>query len=155
MKFSSVQFRAEDLRPVLNMTEIYGNRWNIGWRLGLSEDILIFLKRIFYIDTVNWDSIRGGIAVYFLLGIFWTFLYRLLLLIDPGAISFVNPNYTAADILYFSFTTLTTLGYGDNLPTSHYAHNLTILESALGQIFLTVLVARLVGMHLAQQQIKK
>jgi len=114
--------------------------------------ISIFLRKIFYADSASWDSIRGGISVYFLMGIFWAFVYRLVLLLDPGAISFSNPDYAASDIIYFSFTTLTTLGYGDNLPLSPYAKNLTILESTLGQFFLTVLVARLVGMHLASQQ---
>ena len=72
------------------------------------------------------------------------------MLFDPSAISFINENANTSDVIYFSFTTLTTLGYGDNLPVNNYARNLTILESALGQIFLTVLVARLVGLHLAQ-----
>ncbi len=117
--------------------------------------ISIFLKKIFYADTVSLDSIRGGLSVYFLMGIFWAFVYQLVLLFDPGAISFVNPDYTTGDVIYFSFTTLTTLGYGDNLPLSRYAQNLTILESTLGQLFLAVLVARLVGMHLVMKQISK
>ena len=54
-------------------------------------------------------------------------------------------------ILYFSFTTLTTLGYGDITPVSLMARNLTILEATIGQIYLTVLIARLVGLQLVHR----
>jgi hypothetical protein len=55
-------------------------------------------------------------------------------------------------LTYFSFTTLTTLGYGDITPVNWMARNLTILESTFGQIYLTVLIARLVGLHIAGKQ---
>jgi hypothetical protein len=51
--------------------------------------------------------------------------------------------------LYFSFTTLTTVGYGDVLPVNGYARAAVVLEAVLGHFYLAVLVARLVGLHIA------
>jgi hypothetical protein len=53
-------------------------------------------------------------------------------------------------VLYFSFVTLTTLGYGDVVPTSPVTRTLASLEAITGQLYLTVLVARLVGLHIAE-----
>lgn len=110
--------------------------------------IAIFLTKIFSEDKVTSESIKGGISIYFLLGYLWVYLYRLVLLINNEAISFPEHASELSYILYFSFTTLTTLGYGDIIPVSLLARNLTILESTIGQIYLTVLIARLVGLQL-------
>ena len=106
------------------------------------------IGKIFTQTQVTKDIIRGGIAVYFLLGIFWACLYRLLLYFDPQAIAISNYDGKLSTILYFSFATLTTLGYGDIVPVAWQARSLTILESTIGQIYMTVLIARLVGLHL-------
>jgi hypothetical protein len=126
--------------------------------IGLSVNILflmivivIFLSKIFSEDKVTGESIKGGISIYFLLGYLWVYLYSLALLVNPEAISFPAHASELSYILYFSFTTLTTLGYGDITPVSLVARNLTILESTIGQIYLTVLIARLVGLQLAQR----
>ena len=92
--------------------------------------------------------LRVGIAVYFLLGIFWACLYRLLLQFDPQALSITDYDGGFSTMLYFSFATLATLGYGDIVPVAWQARSLTILESTIGQIYMTVLIARLVGLHL-------
>jgi voltage-gated potassium channel Kch len=73
--------------------------------------------------------------------------------LNPQAISFSMPNVELSNIIYFSFTTLTTLGYGDITPVTWMARNLTILESAIGQIFLTVFIARMVGQELANRSL--
>ena len=106
------------------------------------------IGKIFTQTQVTKDIIRGGIAVYFLLGIFWACLYRLLLHFDPQALAISNYDGKFSTMLYFSFTTLTTLGYGDIVPVAWQARSLTILESTIGQIYMTVLIARLVGLHL-------
>ena len=107
------------------------------------------IGKIFTQTQVTKDIIRGGIAVYFLLGIFWACLYRLLLHFDPQALAISNYDGEFSTILYFSFTTLTTLGYGDIAPLTGQACILTVFESTIGQIYMTVLIARLVGLHLA------
>ncbi len=116
--------------------------------------IVIFLTKIFSEDNVTGESIKGGISIYFLLGYLWTYLYNLALLLNPEAISFPAHASELSNILYFSFTTLTTLGYGDITPVSLLARNLTILESTIGQIYLTVLIARLVGLQLVNRAAK-
>jgi hypothetical protein len=110
--------------------------------------IKLLLWKIFSEKRVTSDTVRGGISIYLLLGIFWSFLYLLTLTLSPSAIKFPTANWTVSDLLYFSFTTLTTLGYGDILPVSPPAQMLTVLESTLGQIFLTVFIARLVGLYI-------
>ncbi len=126
--------------------------------IGLSLDILfllvvvvILMIKVFSEDKVTGETIKGGISVYFLLGFLWAYVYVIVLFLDPGAISFPTPLTQLSTITYFSFTTLTTLGYGDITPASWMARNLTILESTMGPIFLTVLVARLVGLHVASR----
>ena len=126
--------------------------------IGLSVNVLclmivivIFLTKIFSEDKVTGESIKGGISIYFLLGYLWANLYSLVLLVNPEAISFPAHASELSYILYFSFTTLTTLGYGDITPISLLARNLTILESTIGQIYLTVLIARLVGLQLVHR----
>ena len=114
----------------------------------LAISVTAMIQKIFSQTQVTLDTIRGGIAVYFLLGIWWAFLYRLVLHFDPHAISMSNYQGDFSTILYFSFTTLTTLGYGDILPVTWQARSMTIMESTTGQIYMTVLIARLVGLHL-------
>ncbi len=116
--------------------------------LFLGIAITAMIREMFEQTKATIDTIRGGIAVYFLLGILWAFFFRLLLLFDPEALAISNYQGDLATILYFSFTTLTTLGYGDILPLSWQARSMTITESALGQIYMTVLIARLVGLSL-------
>jgi hypothetical protein len=111
--------------------------------------VLVF--KVFSETNVSSETIKGGISIYFLLGLLWAYLYTLVLLVQPDAISFSVSPPVLSQIVYFSFTTLTTLGYGDITPTSWIARNLTILEATIGQIFLTVLIARLVGLHLVQR----
>ena len=123
---------------------------------GLSLDIVFLLivvailtLKIFSEDEVTGETIKGGISVYFMLGFLWSYAYLMVLFLDPGAISFPAPVERLSIITYFSFTTLTTLGYGDITPLSWMARNLVILQSTTGPIFLTVLIARLVGLHIA------
>ena len=111
--------------------------------------VLILIMKIFSEKVITAETIKGGIAVYFMMGFLWAFLYTLLILLHPDSISFPMGSVEYSDITYFSFTTLTTLGYGDVTPVSWLARNLTILESTFGQIYLTVLIARLVGLHVA------
>ena len=85
--------------------------------------------------------------MYFLMGIVWALLYELVLAVDPAAISLPTDHVQFGDISYFSFTTLTTLGYGDILPVTSAARILTILESTFGPLYLAIFVARLVGLH--------
>jgi voltage-gated potassium channel len=108
---------------------------------------------------VTWDVVLGGVSGYLLIGLTFANLFTTIGLIHPGAFAGVHESgpITAAptssldrdtDLIYFSFTTLTTLGYGDVLPVAHLARHMAALEGILGQIYLAVFVARLVGLHI-------
>ncbi len=89
-----------------------------------------------------------------LIGYGWAFVYALLDEVFPGSFAALTEagrnDYTqrVMQFRYFSFMTLTTVGYGDVLPRSDAARTLAALEAVMGQIYLTVLVARLVGLHI-------
>lgn len=107
-------------------------------------------------ERVDADLIYGAISVYLLLGVAFGFAYLTLDALAPG--SFVDFQVVAASpeaarqFIYFSFVTLTTLGYGDITPQSSQAGVLAYVEAITGQIYLAVLVARLVGVHIAQKK---
>lgn len=128
--------------------------------------VLLFVYALFYflaISTlvlkissntmVTGDTIKGGISIYFLLGLFWTMLYLIAMEFDPNAISNINPTRDEASFncFYFSFTTLTTLGYGDIAPISKYAKILAFMEAVTGQVYLAIFVAQLIGLSIAHK----
>jgi len=79
--------------------------------------------------------------------IFQKFIFQL----DTGTINFAGRNAEGFhDYLYFSFVTLTTLGYGDITPVSSFAKSITILIAITGQLYLTILIAFLVGKFLSR-----
>ena len=112
--------------------------------------VIHLLRWLFSVERVNADTVKGGICVYILIGLTWMALYRLLYELDPTSFSVQFAN--AWKLLYFSFTTLTTVGYGDITPVSSFAMMLTNLEAIVGQLFLTIFVARLVGLHVSHNQ---
>jgi voltage-gated potassium channel Kch len=113
--------------------------------------LMIFLTRLFQIlfneKKVTHDSIKGGICIYLLFGILWGVMYRMLYYFDPTA--FIFQGSTAINLFYFSYVTLTTVGYGDIVPASRLAETLAFMEAVTGQIFLAVFIARLMGLHIA------
>ncbi|MFH1799345.1 MAG: potassium channel family protein [Candidatus Omnitrophota bacterium] len=113
--------------------------------------LAIFLSHLFRAlfneKKVTHDSIKGGICIYLLLGIMWGVMYRILYFFDPGA--FIFQDSTAINLFYFSYVTLTTVGYGDIVPTSRVAETLAFMEAVMGQVFLAVFIARLMGLHIA------
>jgi hypothetical protein len=121
-----------------------------------------YIATLILIDTlkvkmVTLDTIAAGICVYMFFGNICGFMYAIVGRIDPNAFSIpaATASYlgtTISDIssaMYFSFVTLTTLGYGDITPINEFARSLAFLEAAMGQIYLTVLIASLVGVHIS------
>ena len=113
--------------------------------------IAILMKRISSKTTVSSDTIKGGISIYILLGLFWAVLYMILLTFDSNALTNIQKETASFDCYYYSFTTLTTLGYGDITPVAKYARILAILESVTGPIYLAIFVAQIIGMNIAQK----
>lgn len=106
--------------------------------------------------VVTTDTLAGAVVVYLQIGLIWAVLYIFIETFIPGSFNFSAPALTSelatrADFyrfIYYSFVTLTTLGYGDYLAISPPAQSFSFLETALGQVYLAVLVARLLGLHL-------
>jgi len=114
--------------------------------------VVVIVRHVFRTRVVDREIIFGAMIVYMGMGMIWSYFYQILEYSVPG--SFTLPATSLAGLrntfYYFSFTTLTTLGYGDITPLTEQARGLAIVEAILGQIYLTVLVARLVGMHISQ-----
>ena len=119
--------------------------------------IVLILRYIFRQENVTLETIYGAIAVYILIGILWVFLYNLTELFHPGSFSLaaVLEAESKKALYFFSFVTLTTLGYGDITPVSGPARSLAMLEAIVGQMYIAVLIARLVGMHISQNIMNK
>jgi voltage-gated potassium channel len=101
--------------------------------------------------VINRNVIYGAIAVYLLIGFFWTYLYSLLHILHPGSLTSTGKAVLGSyqGYMYFSFVTLTTLGYGDIIPLTSLARSLVILEALVGQVYLIVNVSWLVGLYVA------
>ena len=113
--------------------------------------IVILITKISSGTTVSADTIKGGISIYFLLGLFWAILYMILLTFDLSALTNVSKETVGLDCYYYSFATLTTLGYGDITPVADYAKILAILEAVTGPVYLAIFVAQIIGMNIAQK----
>ncbi|MEM8829153.1 MAG: potassium channel family protein [Cyanobacteria bacterium P01_G01_bin.19] len=120
--------------------------------LYLAVAIYLILRDILFANEVTVDIIRGGISVYLLIGFVWALLYGIGVSLDPQAFS--QPLIEAESYgksIYFSFTTLTTLGYGDIIPVSPWAKMLTNLEAIVGQLYPAILISILVSDYLSQR----
>ena len=119
--------------------------------------VVIILKFIFSQDEISGDLIAGAAVVYLLLAIMWAFAYRAVEMIHPGSFSLAQGHSLEHpfSFQYYSFVTLTTLGYGDIFPISTAAKTCAILEAVIGQLYLVITIAWLVGVHISQSVQKK
>lgn len=143
----------------------------LGWVTSFNQPFEILAQSIFaiYLGTAAYwigrdiwttpettaDTVRGGISVYMLIGFVWALFYGIVATLEPGA--FAPPLFESGSsqdsylkALHFSFTTLTTLGYGDIVPVSDMALVLTNIEAIIGQMYVTIFIAILVGGYLAR-----
>ena len=119
--------------------------------------IVIILRFIFSQDEITKDLIAGAAAVYLLMAIMWTYAYRVIEIIGPESFSIAqNQSFEHQfSFLYYSFVTLTTLGYGDIFPVTTAAKACAILEAVIGQLYLVITIAWLVGVQISQSMQKK
>ena len=121
----------------------------------------IVMRTVFKAKIITSDILCGAVSVYLLVGVLAGLVFVLIEYFSPG--SFRVSNWTTDAVaqqasfiedpgwlLYFSFVTLTTVGYGDVLPASAVARSASVLVAVIGQVLLMVQIARLVGMHVAQ-----
>jgi hypothetical protein len=119
--------------------------------------VAVILSFIFREQEVTVNVIYGAIVVYLLIAIMWAFVFSVLESIHPGSFKIGEGQIEAGRplFIYYSFVTITTLGYGDITPVTAPANSFSFLEAVTGQIYLVVLVARLVGIHIAQSMDRK
>jgi hypothetical protein len=135
--------------PVL-LTVVFGGY------LGLFASLLWALaERVFAAGRVDANRLLGAISIYLAAGYAWGFLYALMELWVPGSFAGLAAGEAGPsgqdlvrELIYFSFVTLTTLGYGDITPGASLARDLAVLEAIFGQLYLAVVIARLVGLQM-------
>jgi len=96
---------------------------------------------------VDWNVLCAAVCVYLLMGVFWGVAYILIAELDPAAfaISTKGGRVTGFTAIYFSFSVLTTVGFGDIAPVSPIARLAAIIESTLGVFFIAILIASLMA----------
>lgn len=108
----------------------------------------VALRYIFMDRELSVNKLMGSLCVYLLIGVAWSILHAFVYLLTPDAFS--NLQGQSGEFLYYSFVTLTTLGYGDIAPLTPMARTLAYLEAIAGQFYLAVLVAGLVGAYVSR-----
>lgn len=118
------------------------------------------MDHILHTEEVDTDTLYAAVCVFLLLGLLWASIYGFLEYISPGIIFVANNadsvnQLTSNEIIYYSYTTLTTLGYGDITSLSAEGRIVSVLEAIVGQLFLAFLVARLVAIYTAKAMRKR
>jgi hypothetical protein len=117
---------------------------------------LVMFNSLIQTDHVSQDTIVGGICVYLLIGLCYAMIFILMTDFNPDALMYgdqtifrsaSDPSAHATTLLYFSFVTLTTLGYGDVMPVGDMAQMFAASEALIGQLYLVIFMARLVALY--------
>jgi voltage-gated potassium channel len=121
--------------------------------------VVAMLQKIFLIQRVTFSIILSSVIIYILIGVTFAFAYSLVDIIVPKSftvnfsdnVHYLNENAASIyNYFYYSFVVLCTVGFGDVVPASALAKSVSILEAITAQIYLTVIIARLVGMHISK-----
>ena len=116
---------------------------------------IIAVYDVLFGGVIDINRLVGAACIYLLSGSMWGIVYFLLNVISPESFVGITGETWSVQLnefTYHSFVTLTTLGYGDITPAAPVARTLNYLEAVLGQLYLTVLVASLVGIHIASRR---
>ena len=119
--------------------------------LFLFTTITIFIHLLKSREVTS-EILFASVCVYLLVGLTWAALYIFIDILYPNSFIDVGDNIaiTAPRFLFFSYITLTTVGYGTMTPITDPARSLALLEAIIGQLYLAILVARLVGLHISK-----
>lgn len=116
----------------------------------------VILWSVLQREQVTFDTIAGAACAYMLLGLVWAPMYMLIEHLRPGSFDIpeswlVGPHRNISPaMVYFSYVTLTTIGFGDIRATDSVGGGLVVVEAVIGQLYLAITVARLVGLHIAR-----
>jgi len=114
----------------------------------LFASVFVAFKSVFFSTEITLNQLVGASCIYLLLGIIWAILYSNLFFISPNSFSGLSDISTKLhfpEFMYYSYVTLTTLGFGDITPISPVAKTLSFMQAIVGQLYLTIMVAGLVG----------
>jgi len=139
-----------------------GSMFHVGFLIFTGSAILGHITRQ---QRMTLDTILGGVCVFLLIGVIFGYVFSMVETVFPGSLlqdhMQLRPTANAngqverrPEAIYFSFITLTTVGYGDIVPARSLARVLAIIEALMGQIFLTTFLAFLVGNYLAQREVE-
>jgi hypothetical protein len=120
--------------------------------LFLSYVAVLILGFVLRARQVDLGIILGSVCVYLLVALMWANAYHIIERVAPGSFAFPSGGVGGGverALTYFSFVTITTLGYGDVQPVTSLARMVSVFEAVIGQLYLVILVARLVGLHTA------
>lgn len=115
---------------------------------------LLLVRQIISSKRVDTQLIIETITGYLLIGVIFTLINVLLQSYNHQAIGFINENPSLGDIIYYSFVTFTTIGYGDISPISQAARGFAIFFGLTGQLYITIIIAFIIGKYLNTQNIK-
>ncbi|RDH83077.1 MAG: transporter [endosymbiont of Galathealinum brachiosum] len=115
-------------------------------------------RQVLFTGPIDGNKIIGAICIYLLMGLIWTMFYLFIAQAIPGAFNGLQhvvwyDNF--ADVAYYSFVTLTTLGYGDISPVAPVARFLVYMEAIVGVFYMAILVASLIGVKISAVQADK
>ena len=122
----------------------------------LAMSAVAILAVVFRAGRVTLDGILASVVTYQLVGLVFAQIYTLAMLVDPNSLRLPDSVATSTenfqlDMIYFSFVTLATLGYGDILPDTDFTRSVSIVEAIVGQFYVAVIVAVLVSAFIAQR----
>ncbi len=116
---------------------------------------LHIFRYLFEKDEVTLDMVCAALCLYLLIGLIWAFIYHLIEIFQPGSFDLAlddAPTLSNRDLTgefsYYSYVTLSTLGYGDITPLSRLARAWSTLEAVIGQFYMAVVLARIVGLYI-------
>lgn len=115
-------------------------------------------RQVLFTGTIDGNKIIGSICIYLLLGLIWTTLYLLVLEVSPNAfngLAHASWYQNFPVVTYYSFVTLTTLGYGDISPLAPLARFLVFMEAVVGVFYMAILVASLIGVRMSAHKSEK
>jgi hypothetical protein len=115
---------------------------------GLTLSIVV-ARAVFARGKVTYHRIIGGVLLYLTIGLTFVALFGFLIIAVPNTFNVSQGNFGIGSLIYFSFVTLTTIGYGDIVPLHPYARGLANIEAIIGQLYPATLLARLVTLELA------
>jgi voltage-gated potassium channel Kch len=117
--------------------------------------IVVLLLQVFATGSVTVARMQGAIAAYLGFGVLWAHAFTIAAKVNPGSFRGGLVSGSLSNWIYYSFETLTTLGYGDIVPLSQTARMLAVGEAITGQLYLAVLLAHLVSMRVSGALITK